>query len=188
MAEVNRMYVNNHRKCNIGPPRTDNGVIWCVQNTWKTRCKPQLQDKTRPRMGNQLPAQRMSVAAKNLIARLWGQPTESPGAFWFEVATRPSGSQGPLRLQMGIVRVSFSRALVAPPRLQLSQAGGRMQLMMEAAKSTFLKTSHAYCYFMGWSWTPQNMWNPQCQHLLTCLARIAISWDDQESLKVNNMN
>ena len=32
------------------------------------------------------------------------------------------------------------------------------------------------------------MWNPQCQHLLARLVRIATLWDDRESPKANHMN
>ena len=74
---------------------------------------------------------------------------ESLGAFRIEVTTRHSGSQGPLRLQMGIVRLSFSRALGTPLRLHLHRAEGRVRPMMEASKPTFLKSPHADGYLMG---------------------------------------
>ena len=125
---------------------------------------------------------------KNTISGLRGQTMESPGAFRIEATTRHSGSQGPLFINMGIVQVSFSHALGPPPRFHLSQAEGRMWPMMQATKSTFLKSSHADCYFMGWSWKLESMWNRQCQHLLTPLVQIATLWDDQESLKVDNMS
>ena len=110
----------------------------------------------------------------------WRLPNRSHN----EALRLPRATQAPNGYRSGIV----SRALGTPPRLHLYQAEGCMRPMMEASKSTSLKSSHADCYFMGWSWKPQSMWNPQCQHLLTRLVQITTSWDYRESPKANNMN